>query len=301
MRLALALLVTLAGCRCSQEDFQPDDAQRICLTLQACSPREFQTTFGGSLEFCTTNPSPGLPTPGTLEPHLAVTSAMDQPMRALYRCLLDARGDCAKADRCWALDGDAGTCNFPSGFQNASCDRSVMTGCTLDNALLRVDCARHDAGCTWLGAFAGCALTTCQRRAMRCVGDERELCIGNGVFMADCARDGQRCEELRDGGTRCVSDVACARKDLGRCEGSVAINCLNEFESRTDCALNPTRKRCDKGVCVETGTQCSGLRASCQGTQVQYCHDGFTRQVDCVSAGFAGCDAGACVPHESRL
>lgn len=294
MRAVFLVLVMVSGCRCSQGDFPADEAQRICLTLQTCSPREFQTTFGGSLEFCTTNQSPGFPMPGTLEPNQAVTSGLDRPLRDVYRCVLDAGGDCSKAGSCWALDGDAGVCGFPSGIQNGSCDRSVMSSCTLDSQVVRVNCARYDAGCTWLGAYSGCSLGTCTGR-LRCRGDQRELCIGNALFFADCARDGQRCEELNDGKTRCVSDLACARRDLGRCEGSIAINCLNEFESRTDCALNPTRQRCDKGICVETGTQCSGPRATCEGTAVNYCQDGFQRKADCVSAGFAGCDAGACV------
>ncbi len=297
MRAAVLLVLSVvSGCSRSQETFPADEAQRVCLTLAACSPREFQTTFGGSLEVCTTNQSPGLPMPGTIEPHQPVTAGLDQPLRELYRCVLDAGSDCAKADQCWAFGEDAGECNFPRGFQNSFCDRNVMSGCTLDSAPLRVNCSQYDAGCTWLGAFAGCALGTCSNR-LHCRGDEREQCVGNGVFLADCARDGQRCEELIDGGTRCVSDVQCARTDLGSCEGTIAINCLNNFESRTDCSLNPTRKRCDKGVCVETGTQCSGLRASCEGSAVKYCQDGFNRKVDCTSMGFSGCDAGICVPH----
>lgn len=296
MRAALLALLAFTGCRCNSEHFPAAEAERICLTLQACSPLEFQSTFGGSLEFCTTSPSPGLPMPGTIEPRQAVTAGLDQPLRELYRCLLDAGGDCTKAGRCWALDGEGGACMAPSGFQQARCGGALLSGCTLDGQTLRVNCARHDAGCTFLGAYFGCSLGTCTGRP-RCRGDERELCIGNSLFLSDCARDGQRCEEPRDGGARCVSEVPCARRDLGRCEGSIAINCLNEFEARTDCALNPTRKRCDKGACVETGTQCSGLRVSCEGAAVQYCQDGFVRKADCVSAGFAGCDAGACVPR----
>jgi hypothetical protein len=296
MRAAFVLFLVLSGCSRSKELFPADEAQRICLTMQACSPLEFQRSFGGSLEFCTTNPSPGFPLPGTIESPQSVTAGLDRPLGDLYGCMLDAGSDCAKAGRCWAFGLDAGECSFARGLQSSFCNRSVMSGCTLDGQPLAVNCALYDAGCVWLGAYAGCSLGPCTARP-GCRGEVRELCIGNSIFLEDCSRNGQRCEN-RDGGARCVGEVACARKDLGRCEGTIAISCPNEFEARIDCALNPTRKRCDKGVCVETGTQCSGLRETCEGTAVKYCQDGFTRKVDCVSAGFSGCDAGACVPHE---
>lgn len=295
LRLACAvLLLGLSGCRCSTEDFQPDQATRICLTLQSCSPREFQATFGGSLEFCTTNTSPGVPMPGTIEAAPAVTTGFDQPLRDLYRCLLEAKGDCTRAGACWALSGDAGACGFPSGIASARCGGALLSGCTTDGHTFRVDCARYDAGCAYLGSYFACALDKCSGPT-RCRGSSQEVCLGNALVLVDCARDGQRCEE-RDGGARCVSDVACARGAPGRCEGTVAIACPNGFESRTDCAANPTRKRCEQGACVETGAECSGLRGSCEGQAVEFCQDGFVRRVDCVSAGFAGCDAGACTP-----
>ena len=81
-----------------------------------------------------------------------------------------------------------------------------------------------------------------------------------------------------------------------RCDGTVSVVCEGlGFESRTDCAENPTHRRCKEGECVDTGTQCAALLATCEGSAVQFCQDGFLRKLDCVGAGFGGCDGGVCL------
>lgn len=290
-------LLALGGCRCSTADFSAEEAARVCLTLQACSPKEFGATWGGSLEFCTTNLSPLVPTPGTLEASPAFATGLDQPMREIYRCLLGARGDCTKAAACWTLDGATGECTAPPGLSSSRCGGDLLSGCTLDGQRFRVDCARYDAVCaeaSFFSSFNVCAIARCGPVA-GCRGSAKELCLGDAVLLEDCARDGQRCA-LLDGGPQCVSDRACASGTESHCEGSVVVLCQpNGFESRTDCARNPTRRRCKGGACVETGTECADLRVTCEGSAVNFCADGFVRQVDCLNVGFAGCDAGACV------
>jgi hypothetical protein len=302
LRSAVVLaLFALGGCRCSgPADFTAEESAQVCLTLEACSPREFLATWGGSLEFCTTNVSPLVPTPGTLEASPAIATGLDQPMREIYRCLLEAKGDCTKAAACWTLDGGTGACTASPGLSSARCTGNLLSGCTLDGQRFRVDCAHYDAVCTGASFFSSanvCAIARCTS-ALGCRGSSRELCLGDAVLLADCARDGQVCQAVDGGPPECVSERACAPGPESHCEENVVVFCQpNGFESRTDCARNPTKKRCKAGACVETGTQCVDLRVTCEGTAVSFCADGFTRQVDCVTAGFSGCDAGACVPR----
>jgi len=296
---AVVLALALGGCRCSTGDFSADEAARVCVTLQACSPKEFLASWGGSLEFCTTDVSPLVPTPATLEPSPSIATGMDQPLREIYRCLLDARGDCSRAAGCWTLDGGSGECTSVPGLSSARCGGELLSGCTLDGQRFRVNCADHGAVCTAASFFSSlnvCAVARCGP-TMGCRGSQREVCVGDAVLLSDCARAGQRCEFF-DGGSQCVSDRTCDAGQESHCESSAVVFCeANGLESRTDCALNPTRRRCSAGACVETGTQCVDLRVTCQGSAVSFCADGFARQVDCGGVGFAGCDAGACVPR----
>ena len=300
LRFTTCTLFLISGCRCGTADFQPDEAARICVTLQTCSPQEFRATFGASLEFCTTNTSPGMPMPGTLEASPPVATGLDQPMRELYSCMLDAGADCNRAGQCWSLGTDGRECPNRSGLAFSSCRDQVLSACTADGHQFRVDCARSQSICTqasFFGSPSVCAFAKC-RPSLSCHGTQRELCLGDAIVLLDCARDGRRCEEVDGGAPRCVADGLCGRTDQASCEGSVSVTCGRDgFEVRTDCAVNPTRRRCgaDAGVCVPTGTACANLRVTCEGDSVQFCQDGFVRKVNCVSAGFAGCDAGACV------
>ncbi len=302
MRGFLVSLIVFSGCRCADPVFGADEAARICLTLQACSPQEFASTYGNSLEACTTRPSLVLPWPGTMESSPVFTTGLDKPFRDVYKCMLDARGDCAKASACWALDGAAAQCSAPTGIINGLCGNDDrLSGCNLDRQHFEVSCPRYGAVCTdlnFFGNFNVCALSKCPA-ARTCRGTQAEICSGSSMLLLDCARSGKRCEVSTDGGgATCVPGQTKCDPMGRRCDGTVSVVCDGlGFESRTDCAENPTRRRCKDGECVDTGTQCSAAIASCEGTKVQFCQDGFSRKVDCVGAGFAACDAGACVPN----
>lgn len=297
------VLMAVSGCRCAAPEFPADSAAEICLTLQACSPAEFSQRFGGSLEYCTTASSAFIPQPGSLERRPAIMTGLDEPLRTVYQCVLAARGDCTQAASCWALSVDAGSCTAGAGLGSGQCSAAgVLSGCTADGQTFGVDCSLYGAVCSeavFFGSFSTCAVAKCARRPKPgCRGDHVELCLGEAMFLQDCARQGQRCVLHADGGAGCVGEVTCAPGFEGRCEGSVAVFC--QFEgtlSRTDCAVNPTKRRCEKGACVPTGTECQDLRVACEGKTITWCQDGFFKQVDCVAAGFTGCDAGACVPR----
>ena len=305
VRATIVMLLTLTGCRCSGPTFKPDEAARICMTLQACSPREFSANFGASLEGCTTNPSAIIPWPGTLEREPVFTSGLEDPFRDLYRCLLSASGDCTKAAACWALDGDAGACTRRSGLLEGSCQDQTLSGCNLDLQHFEVDCSRYSATCTDLNFFGSsniCASSTCPATST-CRGDVAEVCSGSTLLLWDCARSGMKCQVNPDGGSAgCgYGDKTCAPSSGRRCEGTVVVACEGlGLEARTDCARSATRKRCEAGECVDTGTECRALPSTCESGSVRFCQDGFLRKVDCESSGFGPCDAGMCT-EKSRL
>ncbi len=304
MRPALVFLIALSGCRCGTAAVFPgDQAALICITLQTCSPREFQTTFGDSLEACTTTSSPAFPWPGTLETSPPMATGLNEPLRAIYQCLLEAHGDCASAGDCWAVGGNPGRCTNRWGVDQSSCTDQTLSGCTRDGQRFEVNCARTEAVCTSNAfgvSFNACAIATCPPKSeLKCRGTQAELCSGNAVLLWDCARAGKKCEVLPDGGgATCVTgDRTCDPMAGRRCEGTVAIGCEGlGSEVRVDCAASPTHRRCDLGECINTGKTCAGLEPTCDDSSVQFCQDGDVRKVDCAGAGFRGCDAGRCFP-----
>ncbi len=295
-------LATQAGCSCSGPAFSRDDAARICVTLQACSPREFAFIFGGSLENCASNSSPYVPLPGTLESSPPLKTGLEQPIRDVYACLLASRGDCAKANRCWSLVGEGGSC-APDALERGQCNGSVLSGCTRDGHRFAVDCARYGGVCGRISflfaSFNACGLERCgEGRNPVCRGNSAEACLGEMLALADCGRQGRRCEVPADGGSaQCVGDRPCARADLPRCEGSVAVICpADEKESRVDCAASPTRRRCESGGCANSGNECSNTAPSCEEDTLVFCQDGFLKRFSCTGEGFGRCDAGRCLP-----
>lgn len=301
MRTAILFLLTVSGCRCSDASFSPDEAARICMTLQACSPREFSSTYGNSLAACTTNPSLILPWPGTLENKPVFTTGLEEPFRDVYRCMLEAKGECAKAAACWRLDGDAGACTFGSGITRGNCSNNTLSGCTLDSHRFQVNCEDYQATCTDLnlfGSFNICAAQTCPA-VPTCRGNQAGFCSGSTVLLWDCSRSGRTCQVSEDGGVGCrVGEKTCNPSAGRRCDGDVVVACEGiGFEARTDCAKSPTFRRCVEGECVATGSECTLVSApTCEGSAVKFCQDGYLTKIDCAGAGFGGCDAGACLP-----
>ncbi|MBI3181872.1 MAG: hypothetical protein HYZ28_06985 [Myxococcales bacterium] len=287
-----------AGCTCSGPAFGRDDAARICMTLQACSPKELNYIFGGSIESCTSETSPYLPLPGTLESNPPVKTGLEQPIREVYSCLLSARGDCTKANRCWALSGEGGSCT-PEGLERGRCEGAVLTGCTRDGHRFSVDCARFGGVCGrtsfFFAAFNACGLERCSAdRKPVCRGNSVEACLGDTLALADCGRVGRRCAVPADGGDpQCVGDKSCSGTE-SRCEGTVAISCPDEKESRLDCSARPTYRRCESGRCAYSGNECSTDAPACEGDAVRFCQDGFIRRFGCGGEGFGPCDAGRC-------
>lgn len=287
------------ACSCNP-NMSPDEAARACVILEACFPNESRNGFfGGSLAACSTG-SFLPPSPGALMGTQAVTTGLEKPLGDIYRCVLAAGGDCKKAGACWARTGAGGDCSA-NAIQRGACEVQVLSGCTADGQTLRVDCAAYGETCHEASIFfaqvAVCDLGGCPTTPRQCRGSQAEYCQGKALWLADCGRSGLSCVMPSDGGgAECDTPETCDG-GASTCEGNTAVIC--NFIGKTvrqDCARNASLKRCEAGACVETGNECSLVdRATCNGTKVSFCQDGFTREVDCSGLGFSGCQNGACV------
>jgi hypothetical protein len=298
--VAVALGVLIAqGCGCST-DLSPDEAARACVILQACFPGEWGNgTFGGTLSACSTGASLP-PSPGALISSPPVTTGLEKPLADIYRCLLSARGDCTKAGLCWARSGTGGACSPASSIHRATCAGQVLSGCSADGLTVRVDCAAWGETChevsLSLERFSSCDVGSCPL-ATQCRGSFAEICQGQGLWLIDCASAEMSCVVADDGGGAACDTTRTCDPAPTTCEGTVEVKCTLGKLRRLDCAKSGTRKRCEAGHCVETGTECSGPndRPACDGTKLSFCQDGFTRSFDCTALGFADCQGGACV------
>lgn len=289
----------LGGCSCSAA-LTPDEAVRACVTLQVCSPLEFARQFGRTLENCTTDSYMPLPWPGTLENAPEITTGLEPALKQLYTCLAASRGDCARAERCWAPAGEPGACSPNAGLQSGTCQGEVLSGCSTDGHAFAVDCAHGGGVCGrtdfFFATYSACGVERCEARsAPTCRGGLLELCEGETVWRVDCARTGARCVPGENGvGASCVGVKQCFSSGSA-CSGSTVVSCMADgHEWRRDCTAGPTRKRCSDQDCVATGTECRGEPETCEGTAVRYCRDGYLSRFDCVGEGYGACSAGAC-------
>jgi hypothetical protein len=298
-RLARLVALACVASACARSDFNRDEAARICSTLQVCNPGEFYR-FGGDLPRCTTMRWV-YPWPGSLKTSPAIEDGMEGPLRDIFACLLGARGDCEKAARCWTQVEGPATCST-WGLLGGTCEGSVLSGCNTAGQPFAIDCAAYGEVCgkkdIYIADIAACGVAACPSPGtpLRCRGTRAEICQGELLGLADCARLGLRCEAPSDGGNAaCVGGVSCdVTSDSATCEGAVAITCTEEGQRvRVDCAASPRNKRCHLGQCVPTGTECDG-QVECEGAVLAYCQDGFAHRFDCAAEGFGPCSSGAC-------
>lgn len=284
----------------------PTQAAGLCVALQACFPLEFPkvwTSFnecvnGGGL------PSLSFPLPGdfTAAP-FGPRRAIDPAVVDFYDCVLGAGNDCTKIAGCLALDSPADTCSSGQGqgLRKGTCSGSVLHGCTADGYPFSVDCARYDAIC--VGNEHACDWAPCPANISSCDGPHEVKCTASGktVVIMDCSSDGadfQCAVDKVTGDSTCVTNTRCPEgcDDLW-CSGSISLFCFGgQLQDRRDCAQYSRFNRCSNPTasCDLTGSDCTtSIAPSCQGTQLVYCDDGFTKTADC--SPFGTCSNGRCV------
>lgn len=252
------------------------------------------------MESCTTQTSIVVPSPGKLGAPASFVVGSEKVWEQIYKCMLDAHGDCGRVSACLAPGASSRSCDPAADLARASCQDDVVTGCTADGQTVSIACSSHQAVCVGASLIGApinvCGVGRCPATAaeLKCRGNAREVCLGDALLLADCAALGLRCEVSDGGEPQCVGQT-CGADFAAKCEGDVAISCVAGVVNRLDCATNPAASRCDTGLCVRSGRECNDQADACSGSKLTFCRDGFKREVDCVGAGFRACSAGVCV------
>jgi hypothetical protein len=226
---------------------------------------------------------------------------------------------CAGLRAC-AMHGASGDACIGRGKQSVvsvcDVDGRALT-CWHDQTLSVRDCPRGGEQCVVVGGQATCTLGPCSGGVVegdkpRCSASATHLvhCEKGKLASLDCAAFGLKCSTAKDGTAGCAtSGPPCSEGDR-RCDGSVAVGCVNGHEVRVDCTA--TGLTCSQspvtgtpvGACVAAppaNDACDpGDKARCDDASIKYCYAGKARSYSCKSAGFGRCDSSKnglrCVP-----
>jgi hypothetical protein len=110
-----------------------------------------------------------------------------------------------------------------------------------DATLNQLDCAALDSNCEYIDEARrhGCVCGDLDDVG-RCNGNLLESCRRDRISVQDCAARGESCGwDGVEGRYACVDGTACRPEDeVGRCDGSIAINCAGGRTSRDLCQLD---------------------------------------------------------------
>jgi hypothetical protein len=239
---------------------------------------------------------------------------------SIFGCLAEAKGDCEAAFACYGSHPAAGSCDVSytakcSGDKNLTCD--TQAGPEGRGLVFTFDCAKAGLSCQTRasGGFeADCTAGTCTPgEPRRCDGNRLLSCKAteSTLEVEDCAVRGLVCDKSPlSGALECTGEVdeECNTTQDNqlqpRCEGSVAVTCVNNKQHREDCAKRLYDTSCSAGQCAAKGSACTGDDFNrCQGDKMQYCLDGSWHEVDCTALGLGPCASGTiaadCTPNNS--
>lgn len=243
-------------------------------------------------------------------PHLRPQGDSDR----LWRCFAAAT-TCHDFAACVTPSGRP-TCEVGQGGSFAVCRDNLLVTCTEGDARAQIaPCQLSGQRCVDRGGFGGQCTgrqgLTCQDEA--CVGTALSACTGSVDVGRDCVSVGaQACASDINFGRACsgLGGESCQSSSIVRCEGTVAIACVEGREQRVDCSIMPLH------ACTPTDARGGGdagprlpspgllplvaCRASvstncgsdaCSGSQLSACTNGIATSVDCAALGL-----GACLP-----
>lgn len=218
----------------------------------------------------------------------------------LYRCVIDAAGDCAKVRQC---------VGFKSRPKNGECDSSYKPKCVGDvawNCDLRpkggweqgLDCSVGGLKCavkkTGTTTAAICGGGPCEpgKYKNKCVNRQLWTCIGGAIEINDCVEQQLQCRDPNSGG--CEGTGRSCRDTSPRCEQDILVKCARSYLTQIDCRKVYGQKKCDNTTieCKGAGGSCKSdsFFDTCNGETLEVCVDGFVKKVNCKALGFLGCE-----------
>lgn len=331
-RLAPFLLFLLAalGCACSPAlvpeptDAAPDAAADAVDTLPAPLPitEDEHVAACARLSACMPESARELSVCASSYVYFVGDSQFAE-LALLVRCVNSAGSDCTRVRACTNLGVSPEPCDPVTTVPR--CDGEVARSCHARTGLTYgVDCAAIGQHCAIdrLGR-ALCGLGSCPIGSPDyCEGNRLVQCIDAVLTFADCERAGMRCVSTgsipsEDAGTgaspaRCAGrGDPCNPATFGQgCFGGLLRACLGGYAAQIDCAVVVPAYRCvedESGAprCARSATpECMAdpvkgttFAEHCEGSALVYCRDGIVSRLDCISLGFARCEASARPPR----
>lgn len=260
--LSLSIVAALAACGGSDDAPLPADEDQLawkeaCVRLSGCEP---YASLDDPVSTCSFH-------------------MLDYPGSSQARCATDA-ASCEEAAACFG----AGSTPEPCESDRAGrCEGDVLHRCDLARELeLARDCTVDGLRCL-VNDFgdASCAFPESCTEG-RCEGDTPLHCYG-GVLVPQEPCPPGRCVP-QEGFPTCGGEGEVCEEPLFRCDGDVAVSCMNGFLHREQC--RPGACRTDDGArCLPT-EECF---ARCEGATRIDCVGGTVVEHDCTEWGFEEC------------
>ncbi|MBW2734869.1 MAG: hypothetical protein JRH20_20995 [Deltaproteobacteria bacterium] len=263
--LLSALFFTFFSCSSDPSLIEREALTRACVSSAACGVQQRP-----SVEVCV-----------DFYFNVQVPSGLGRTTSELYRCVLEAQGDCERVRGCFGPD--------------ESCDQSYQGHCEgarafscdlLDKRVYGVDCGRSGLSCSE-GIHSFAAECRCDDDFARCEGGWALRCSGGQVQSEHCAAEGKGCEE-----GRCVapSNAPACEPKSARCEGDTLLRCDGQIELHVNCSALPIPHSCHEGSCVPRNDECDDDFNRCAAERaLEACLLGRWERFDCGALGFESC------------
>jgi hypothetical protein len=276
-----------------------DEVERMCALLTSCDKLPIPSTlFPADFQACV----------GKMTEEMASPSALMFSL-TMRECAL--RADSCSSLRDCALHGASADSCKGRGRQGVAgfCDvEGRALTCWHDEVLAVRDCTRGAEQCVVVDGEATCTLGQCLAAASE---GERPRCSASGTHLLhcekgklmslDCTPFGLRCSTTGDGAAGCSTSGPQCSGATKRCEGNVAVGCLNGHEVRVECAAAglqcaPSPGTIAVGSCMSVPTETAACgpteKAKCDGSDIHYCYASRARSYSCKALGFNKCESG---------
>jgi hypothetical protein len=276
-----------------------DEVERMCALLTSCDWLPIPAVlFPADFQGCVKKMTDEMTSPTAVNFSLTMRECglHADSCAALRACAL--RGATPEACVGRGRQGVVGLCDI---------DGRALT-CWHDEVLAVRDCTRGGEQCIVVDGEATCTLGPCppgikEGERPRCSASGTHLlrCEKGSLVSLNCAAFGLKCTAAGEGAASCATSGPLCSGTAKRCDGNVAVGCLNSHEVRVDCdaaglACASSPGAIPVGACAASppsaGACDFGGKAKCGGDGIQYCYAGRSRSVPCKALGFHKCDMG---------